>query len=63
MPPNRVAGPMAAMGGQMPGPSYGGGSMAMRAGMGPSGMDATRKRYLHQQQQQQQEGLGGLRRG
>uniref|UniRef100_A0A674MX66 SWI/SNF related BAF chromatin remodeling complex subunit D2 n=1 Tax=Takifugu rubripes TaxID=31033 RepID=A0A674MX66_TAKRU len=64
MPPNRAGGPMASMGGQMPGPSYGGGNMAMRPGMGPPGMDPSRKRFLHQHpQQQQQEALGGLRRG
>uniref|UniRef100_UPI0037E8F927 SWI/SNF-related matrix-associated actin-dependent regulator of chromatin subfamily D member 2 n=1 Tax=Semicossyphus pulcher TaxID=241346 RepID=UPI0037E8F927 len=63
MPPNRVGGPLGSMGGQLPGPSYGGGNMSMRAGMGPPSMDASRKRFLHQHQQQQQEGLGGLRRG
>ncbi|XP_036937843.1 SWI/SNF-related matrix-associated actin-dependent regulator of chromatin subfamily D member 2 isoform X1 [Acanthopagrus latus] len=63
MPPSRVGGPMGSMGGQLPGPSYGGGNMSMRPGMGPPGMDASRKRFLHQHQQQQQEALGGLRRG
>ncbi|KAI4807993.1 hypothetical protein KUCAC02_027757 [Chaenocephalus aceratus] len=79
MPSNRVGGPMGSMGGQLPGPSYGSGNMSMRQGMGPPGMDASRKRFLHmhqhssssssskqqqqQQQQQQQEALGGLRRG
>ncbi|XP_072229125.1 SWI/SNF-related matrix-associated actin-dependent regulator of chromatin subfamily D member 2 [Leuresthes tenuis] len=63
--PNRVGGPMGAMGGQLPGPSYGGGNIPMRPGMGPPGMDASRKRFLHHQHQQQQqhEALGGLRRG
>uniref|UniRef100_A0AAQ4Q3J6 SWI/SNF related BAF chromatin remodeling complex subunit D2 n=1 Tax=Gasterosteus aculeatus aculeatus TaxID=481459 RepID=A0AAQ4Q3J6_GASAC len=68
MPSNRVGGPMGSMGGQLPGPSYGGGNMPMRQGMGPPNMDASRKRFLHmhqqqQQLQQQQEALGGLRRG
>ncbi|XP_045925497.1 SWI/SNF-related matrix-associated actin-dependent regulator of chromatin subfamily D member 3 isoform X2 [Micropterus dolomieu] len=69
MPPNRVGGPMGSMGGQLPGPSYGGGNMSMRPGMGPPSMDASRKRFLQQhqqqqqQQQQQQDALGGLRRG
>ncbi|TDG98062.1 hypothetical protein EPR50_G00214070 [Perca flavescens] len=65
MPPNRVGGPMGSMGGQLPGPSYGGGNMSMRQGqgMGPPSMDASRKRFLHLHQQQQQEALGGLRRG
>ncbi|CAB1312130.1 unnamed protein product [Coregonus sp. 'balchen'] len=57
MPPNRGI-PMGPMGG--PGPSYGGGNMPLRTGMGPSAMDASRKRFL---QQQQQGGLGGPRRG
>ncbi|XP_037611584.1 SWI/SNF-related matrix-associated actin-dependent regulator of chromatin subfamily D member 2 isoform X1 [Sebastes umbrosus] len=63
MPSNRVGGPMGSMGGQLPGPSYGGGNMSMRQGMGPPSMDASRKRFLHLHQQQQQEALGGLRRG
>ncbi|XP_074475133.1 SWI/SNF-related matrix-associated actin-dependent regulator of chromatin subfamily D member 2 isoform X1 [Sebastes fasciatus] len=63
MPSNRVGGPMGSMGGQLPGPSYGGGNMSMRQGMGPPSMDASRKRFLHPHQQQQQEALGGLRRG
>ncbi|CAI5658928.1 unnamed protein product [Oreochromis niloticus] len=62
MPSSRVGGPMGSMGGQLPGPSYGSSSIPMRAGMGPPSMDASRKRFLHQQQQQQ-EVLGGLRRG
>lgn len=53
---------MGSMGGQIPGPSYGGGNLPMRPGMGPPNMDASRKRFLHQHQQQQ-EALGGLRRG
>ncbi|XP_014869053.1 PREDICTED: SWI/SNF-related matrix-associated actin-dependent regulator of chromatin subfamily D member 1-like [Poecilia mexicana] len=60
MPPSRLGGLIGSMGGQMPGPSYGGGSIPMRPGMGHPGMDASRKRFL---QQQQQEALGGLRRG
>uniref|UniRef100_A0AAQ5YDI3 DM2 domain-containing protein n=1 Tax=Amphiprion ocellaris TaxID=80972 RepID=A0AAQ5YDI3_AMPOC len=63
MPPSRVGGPMGSMGGQLPGPSYGGGNIPMRPGMGHPSMDASRKRFLHQQHQQQQEALGGLRRG
>uniref|UniRef100_A0A8C7XGY5 SWI/SNF related BAF chromatin remodeling complex subunit D2 n=1 Tax=Oryzias sinensis TaxID=183150 RepID=A0A8C7XGY5_9TELE len=58
IPPSRMGGPMGVMGSQMPGPSYGGGNLPMRPGM-----DASRKRFLHQQQQQQQEALGSLRRG
>ncbi|XP_077407002.1 SWI/SNF-related matrix-associated actin-dependent regulator of chromatin subfamily D member 2 [Vanacampus margaritifer] len=60
----RVGGPMASMGGQHPGPSYGG--LPMRASMGPpAALDASRKRLFHHhlQQQQQQEALGGHRRG
>uniref|UniRef100_A0A3Q4AAW2 DM2 domain-containing protein n=1 Tax=Mola mola TaxID=94237 RepID=A0A3Q4AAW2_MOLML len=55
MPSNRTGGPLASMGGQLPGPSYGGGNLAMRQGMGPPSMDASRKRFLHQHQQQQQQ--------
>ncbi|XP_068614004.1 SWI/SNF-related matrix-associated actin-dependent regulator of chromatin subfamily D member 2-like [Brachionichthys hirsutus] len=62
MSPNRVGPPLGSMGGQLPGPSYGGGNVSMRPGMGPPSMDASRKRFLHHQQQQQ-EALGGLRRG
>ncbi|XP_061911678.1 SWI/SNF-related matrix-associated actin-dependent regulator of chromatin subfamily D member 2 [Entelurus aequoreus] len=64
IPLGRIGGPMASMGGQLPGPSYGaGGGMSMRSSMGPPSLDASRKRLFHhhQQQQQQQEGLG--RRG
>lgn len=61
MPLSRVGGPMGSMGGQLPGPSYGGGNMPMRPGMGPPTMDPSRKRFLHQHQQQQE--LGGMRRG
>ncbi|MEQ2164391.1 hypothetical protein GOODEAATRI_006302 [Goodea atripinnis] len=39
MPPGRVGGLMGSMGGQMPGPSYVGGSIPMRPGMGHHGMD------------------------
>ncbi|XP_010862882.3 SWI/SNF-related matrix-associated actin-dependent regulator of chromatin subfamily D member 2 isoform X2 [Esox lucius] len=61
MPPNRGV-PMGAMGSLgSPGPSYGGGNMPLRTGMGPSAMDASRKRFLLQQQQQG--GLEGPRRG
>ncbi|XP_028285824.1 SWI/SNF-related matrix-associated actin-dependent regulator of chromatin subfamily D member 2 isoform X2 [Parambassis ranga] len=63
MSPSRAGGPMGSMVGQLPGPSYGGGNIPMRPGMGLPGMDASRKRFLHQQHQQQQEALGGLRRG
>uniref|UniRef100_A0A8C5AZ18 SWI/SNF related BAF chromatin remodeling complex subunit D2 n=1 Tax=Gadus morhua TaxID=8049 RepID=A0A8C5AZ18_GADMO len=69
MQPHRGGAPlgsMGSMGGQMPGPSYGGGNMAMRPSMGPATMDPSRKRFLHQQQQQQQpQGamVGALRRG
>ncbi|XP_077357895.1 SWI/SNF-related matrix-associated actin-dependent regulator of chromatin subfamily D member 2 [Festucalex cinctus] len=62
----RVGGPMASMGGQLPGPSYGGSSgMPMRASMGPpAALDASRKRlFHHHHQQHQQEALGGHRRG
>ncbi|XP_067343925.1 SWI/SNF-related matrix-associated actin-dependent regulator of chromatin subfamily D member 2 isoform X2 [Channa argus] len=59
MPPSRVGGPMGSMAGQLPGPSYGGGNIPMRPGMGPPSMDASRKRFLHQHHQQQQEALGG----
>lgn len=62
MPLSRVGGPMGSMGGQLPGPSYGGGNMPMRPGMGPPTMDPSRKRFLHQHQHQQ-DTLGGLRRG
>ncbi|KAL0984463.1 hypothetical protein UPYG_G00141870 [Umbra pygmaea] len=59
MPLNRGV-PMGAMGSMgAPGPSYGGGNMSLRTGMGPSAMDASRKRYL----QQQQGVLEGPRRG
>ncbi|XP_029933537.1 SWI/SNF-related matrix-associated actin-dependent regulator of chromatin subfamily D member 2 isoform X2 [Myripristis murdjan] len=69
MPPTRGGGPLGgvvSMGAQLPGPSYGSGSMPIRQAMGPPSMDASRKRFLHhqqQQQQQQQGALGGLRRG
>ncbi|XP_077481456.1 SWI/SNF-related matrix-associated actin-dependent regulator of chromatin subfamily D member 2 [Stigmatopora argus] len=50
------------MGGHQPGPSYGGGgSVHMRANMGPpSAAEASRKRLFHHQQQQEM--LGGHRR-
>uniref|UniRef100_A0A7N6FJF3 DM2 domain-containing protein n=1 Tax=Anabas testudineus TaxID=64144 RepID=A0A7N6FJF3_ANATE len=63
MPPNRLGGSLGSMGGQLPGPSYGGGNITMRPGMGPPSMDASRKRFLHQHQQQQDALGGGLRRG
>uniref|UniRef100_A0A8C6SC76 SWI/SNF related, matrix associated, actin dependent regulator of chromatin, subfamily d, member 2 n=1 Tax=Neogobius melanostomus TaxID=47308 RepID=A0A8C6SC76_9GOBI len=59
MPPSRIGGPMGSIGGQLPGPSYVGGNMPLRPGMGPLTMDS-RKRFLHQQQH---DSVGGLRRG
>ncbi|KPP70675.1 SWI/SNF-related matrix-associated actin-dependent regulator of chromatin subfamily D member 2-like [Scleropages formosus] len=63
MPPNRglPVGSMGAMGGPVPGPSYGSG-MPMRPGMPQAAMDSARKRFL-QQQQQQQQAMSGQRRG
>ncbi|XP_046887578.1 SWI/SNF-related matrix-associated actin-dependent regulator of chromatin subfamily D member 2 isoform X3 [Hypomesus transpacificus] len=54
---------MGSMGGHHPGPSFGG-NMPSRTGMGLSPIDASRKRFLHQQQQlHQQVGLAGPRHG